>query len=338
MTGAAPRVLAVVALVLGLALPGCGDETTISHGGRVAGTTLTVYSLLPRTGPHARASADIVRGEKLALAQAGGRVGGLTVNYSALDEPVGPGGEVDPEKVAEAVREAVHDLSLIAVIGDLDSATARVSVPLLNAAGILHVSPGAGSTTFGQPSDTPTLARLVPSDGAQAAALATAARGRVAVEAEGSEAAQALASAVQARVGRTVDTARADTVVYAGSDAVNARGVVEGVLEVNRRARVLLPQELWTTDLPAQLRGPRVRFETTVSAQDPPGFDAAFARAFPGVAPGPLAKVGWSAMRAVLDAIRRAGPGAQSRQAVVEAFLTAHPPARVDAQPFRLAR
>jgi len=312
-----------------LLLAGCGDRTSIQRGGRVSGMTMSVFSILPLTGAHARAAADIVRGEKLALAQAGGRVGELTVNFASLDEPE------DPAAVATVVREAIRDQSIIAVIGDLDSRSARVSAPLLNAGGILHVSPGAGATITAEPSGTRSFSALVPSDQVQAAAIGRAARGKVAVEAEGGEAAQGLAAAVQAEVGATVGTDRAGTVVYAGSDPVNARGVVEGVLAENRRAQIILPQELGTTDLAEALRGrPRVRFLTAVPATRP-GFDAAFRRAYPGLAPGPHAQVGWSAMRAVLAAIRRAGPRAQNRQAVIDAYFAADPVQRADAQPFR---
>jgi len=317
-------------LTLAAALAGCGDRASITGGGRVAGQILTVYTLLPREGPRAQAAADMVRGAKLALAQAGGRVGALTVQFATADEPVGAGGEVDEEAVATAVEEVVRDTGTIAVIGDLDARTARVSVPLLNAVGVLHLSPGTGATGFAQPAREPTFVSLVPSDAAQAAALARRAAGRVAVEAEGTQAAQALAEAVRARLGGTVATRRADTVVYAGSDPVNARGVVEGVLAENRRARVLLPQELATTDL-ARTLGPRVRALTAVPGTVPPGFAATF----PGATPGPFVQAGWEAMRVVLAALRRAGPEATTRRAVVDAVLATHPRARADAL-FRL--
>lgn len=318
---------------VGLLVAGCGDRTSIQRGGRVSGMTLTVFSVLPRAGSYARATADIVRGEKLALAQADGRVGELTVNFVSLDEPS------DPAQVATVVRDAIHDQSVIAVVGDLDPRTARISAPLLNAAGILQLSPGAGAAGTVEPSGRRTFSALAPSNRAQAAAVALEARGKVAVEAEGGEAAQALAGAIRAATGGTVATERAETVFYAGSDPVNARGVVEGVLAENRRARVLMPQELWTTDLPEALRGrSRVRFLTAVPASAPAGFDAAFRRAYPGVAPGPQAAVGWRAMRSILDAIRRAGPRAQSRQAVIDAFFATDPDKRADAQPFRITR
>jgi ABC-type branched-subunit amino acid transport system substrate-binding protein len=314
------RLLAAAALAGVLA--GCGrDDTSITNGGRIPGQTLTVYSLLPRSGPDAAAARDAVLGEKLALQQARGMVGPLTVNYVALDLP-GQG----RKRIANTVRDAVHDPSIAAVIGDLSDATAQVSVPLLNAAGILHVSPGVTSPVFRsderyQPSGRRTFAPLLASDEAQAAALAGAAGDdSVAVEATAGAPEQRLAGEVRRAVGKTVDTARADTVVVVASDPEDAFGTVEGVLAENPRARVLLPQGLWATDLPQRFKGrPRVQFLTTAG---PPSraLATSFEQAF-GTAPGPYAQVGYDAMRSVLAAVRRAGDRANSRQRIIDAYF-----------------
>jgi ABC-type branched-subunit amino acid transport system substrate-binding protein len=53
-----------------------------------------------------------------------------------------------------------------------------------------------------------------------------------------------------------------------------------------------------------------------------------FARAYKsqyGIAPGPWAIYGYAAMKATIAAIRRAGPRAQQRQAVINAFFHAQP-------------
>src|SRR5262245_1933366 len=83
---AALRSRALSALLLAAALavlPGCASEG-ITGGGTVLSDTLTVYSLLP--DPRTPAAADIIDGEKLALAQAGGRAGGRTINFVSLEE------------------------------------------------------------------------------------------------------------------------------------------------------------------------------------------------------------------------------------------------------------
>lgn len=337
------RAARAAALVLALAvLAGCGrDDTAIRNGGRVSGDTLTVYTLLPLHGPRAAVARQLVLGAKLALAQAQGHVGKLTVNYVSLDEPGRAG------RLAANVQLAVRDTGLIAVIGDLDAQTARTTVPLLNATGILHVSPGVTDPAFAapghwRPSGKRTFSPLLPGPAAEAAALAGAARGRVAVEAEsGDETAQALADAVRARTGRTVDTGRADTVVYVGSDPDSALGVLEGIARERPRARILAPQALWLTDLPGRLRGAarrRTRFATSVGAASDPRFARAYRAAY-GLAPdGPWAQVGWDGMRRVLAAIARAGARANSRQAVIDAYFAADPAAAAARRPFRLAR
>ena len=78
------RALALALLAAALTAAGCGNTDAIRRGGTSGGTTLTVYSSLPTPGRGV--SRDIVDGEKLALAQAHGKVGKYTINFSSLDE------------------------------------------------------------------------------------------------------------------------------------------------------------------------------------------------------------------------------------------------------------
>src|SRR4051794_14080423 len=114
---------AVVVAAAVAALPGCASEG-ITRGGAVLSDTLTVYSLLP--DPRVPAAADMIDGEKLALAQAGGRAGGRTVNFVSLEE----GADGKPGDVADAARDVISDTQVIAAIGGLDSAGTRTSAPL----------------------------------------------------------------------------------------------------------------------------------------------------------------------------------------------------------------
>ncbi len=140
-------------LVVALVLAGCGqpDEGGISGGGKVLGRTITVYSLMP--DPVGR-NRDFVDGEKLALADAGGRAGSLLVNFNSLDLGT------DDADEAEAVRRAVTDPQIIAAVVN----ATPVTVPLLNAAGVLQVAPGGdfglASDPNAQPLGRPTLGRL----------------------------------------------------------------------------------------------------------------------------------------------------------------------------------
>src|SRR5205085_2397279 len=128
-------------------------------------------------------AAQIVNGEKLALAQVGGRVRGLTVGYVSLDDANPVSGRLDPGAAESNAEMAARDPMTIAYLGDFDSAATAVSLPLINAAGIPQISPASpyvGLTSgldAGQdeparfyPSGVRTFARLQPGDPAQALA------------------------------------------------------------------------------------------------------------------------------------------------------------------------
>jgi branched-chain amino acid transport system substrate-binding protein len=335
------RSLALVLALLGLA--GCTSEAGITRGGKVVGETLSVYTMLPLSGPRGEAARDAVRGQKLALFEAGGTAGPYKVNFAPVDLS---GGRV---KISNAVREAIHDVSIIAAVTDFDARTARITVPLFNAAGILQVSPGATYGGFvapaGEadpdapgryfPSGHPTFAPLLPTTDAQAVALARAARGRVAIESEAGEASEALAAALHRQVGRTVATEDADTVVYAGEDPESAAGVVEAIKRENPRARILLPDALATSDV---VRGRRVAAVTAAGPPDPDrdgAFVAGYERAF-GFEPGPYALVGYRAMKGILGAVDAAGDDAGRRQAVIDEYFKSDPLKAAAEAPFWL--
>ncbi len=175
----APTLLLLVALA---ALGGCGG-VGVSTAVTLPGNRLTVYSSLPLQGPLATASRQIADGEKLALAQAGGRVGRFQIEYALLDDANPKTGEASPGVTASNARVAAQDTSTIAYIGDLDSAATAVSLSFVNEAGILQVSPASpyvgltSSLDAGQdeperfyPTGQRTFARLMPSDPVQAAA------------------------------------------------------------------------------------------------------------------------------------------------------------------------
>ena len=116
------------------------------RGGTVIGETLTVYSVLPH--PERGPARDAVDGQRLALQQAGGRAGEFKITFASLDETGDGRDDSLPGRVASAMRQAIGDAQVVAVIADLEAETALVSIPLLNSAGILHVSPGVDDPRF----------------------------------------------------------------------------------------------------------------------------------------------------------------------------------------------
>jgi hypothetical protein len=119
-----------VIVLAAAALAGCGFHEDVTGGGRVLGTTLAVFTVLPHSG--SPAALELARGERLALALAHGRVGRFTVAFGLEDARSGT-----VRNIAEAARGALSDPRVIAVVADAD----RTSVPLFNEAGVLQVAP-----------------------------------------------------------------------------------------------------------------------------------------------------------------------------------------------------
>jgi branched-chain amino acid transport system substrate-binding protein len=122
------------------ALCGCGGVSGASEN---AGNQLAVYSSLPLQGPSAAISAEIVNGERLALSQAGGQIGAFKIGYVSLDDANPKTGELDPGATSTDAKTAAQDTSTIAYLGEYGSEATAVSLPLINAAGILQVSPAS---------------------------------------------------------------------------------------------------------------------------------------------------------------------------------------------------
>jgi branched-chain amino acid transport system substrate-binding protein len=177
------RWLSLVALAaVFLGVVGCGG-VSVSDVAEATGGQLTVYSSLPLQGPEAAPSEQIVDGEQLALADADGRAGPFKVTYDLLDDANPSTGKWNPGITAGNAKIAAQDTSTIAYLGDFDSGATAISLPLMNAAGILQISPSSpyvgltSSLDAGQ--DEPerfyltgkrTFVRLAPGDIAQARA------------------------------------------------------------------------------------------------------------------------------------------------------------------------
>jgi branched-chain amino acid transport system substrate-binding protein len=159
---------------------GCGG-TGATGASETGGNQLAIYSSLPLQGPSAAISLEIVNGEKLALSQAGGRVGPFRVSYVSLDDSNPTTGKWSRDATLTDAKTAAQDTSTIAYLGEYNSAATALSLPLINAAGVLQVStssPYVGLTSSldaGQdeperfyPTGKRTFARLQPGDPGEA--------------------------------------------------------------------------------------------------------------------------------------------------------------------------
>jgi len=143
--------LAVLLCACAPALSACLGDGGDDEPTRIQGDTATVYSSAPRHGASAAGASAVVAGQRRALAEAGGRAGGLRIRLRELpatdDEPDHPW---DPALVSENAHRAADDPSAIAYLGELDYGASAVSLPITNDAGLLQVSPGDGLTSLTQ--------------------------------------------------------------------------------------------------------------------------------------------------------------------------------------------
>jgi branched-chain amino acid transport system substrate-binding protein len=175
--------------MLGFGVAACGgdDPDTQSPEATTAAKSVTVYSSYPLQGAGRAQSEAAVNGAKLALEQAGGKAGDISVKYVPLDDATAQAANWTPEQVSANARKAAQDKSTAVYLGEFNSGGSAVSIPILNEAGIAQISPSntAVGLTTNEPGATPgepdkyyptgqrTFARIVPKDTIQGAALAT---------------------------------------------------------------------------------------------------------------------------------------------------------------------
>ncbi len=154
--GATALWLLVPALAVGVAACGDDDDSGDSGGsGATTGsTTLTIYSSLPLQGTSREQSMAVINGEKLALEDAGSKVGNFKLKYVSLDDSTAQNpGTADEGKTAQNARQAIRDKSTIFYLGEFNSGGTKVSLPILNKAGIPQISPS--NTYIGLTTDEP---------------------------------------------------------------------------------------------------------------------------------------------------------------------------------------
>jgi branched-chain amino acid transport system substrate-binding protein len=165
-----------------MAVAACGSSSSSSGS-----NTVDVYSSLPLQGASSAQTGPLVNGMKLALSQAGNKAGKFTVKYQSLDDSTAQAGKWDPTQTANDARQVAQDSKAVFYIGEFNSGSSAISIPILNQAGIPQVSPAntyVGLTT-NEPGSAPgepakyyptgkrTYLRIVPRDTIQSAALLT---------------------------------------------------------------------------------------------------------------------------------------------------------------------
>lgn len=133
-----PRVLA--ALVLGaFAVTGAHAQDK-KFDGPTSGT-IKIVSSLPRTGSAKGQTDTIVNGIKLAFDEAGHKVGDFKIEYEDLDDATAAAGQWDAQRETANAELARDNKDVMVYIGTYNSGASKISIPILNKAGMLMISP-----------------------------------------------------------------------------------------------------------------------------------------------------------------------------------------------------
>jgi branched-chain amino acid transport system substrate-binding protein len=115
------------------------------------GKTLKIVSSLPRTGSANAQTTSMVNGIRMAIEERGGQVDGFAIAYEDMDDASPQKGNWDPQVEAANAKKAIADAEVIGYVGTDNSGAAKVSMPMLNKAGLVMISPGNTHTGLTKP-------------------------------------------------------------------------------------------------------------------------------------------------------------------------------------------
>jgi len=164
--------------------------TGIGCRGSGGGNTLKIVSSMPRTGSARGQTDTIANGIKMAIDEYGGQMAGMKIDYQDWDDADASSQSWTPELETANAQKAINDPDVMAYIGPYNSGAAKVSMPLLNEAGLLQVSaavthtgltkvdPGGDPNEPGiyRPTGKITFCRVCPADDVQGPLAADFAR------------------------------------------------------------------------------------------------------------------------------------------------------------------
>lgn len=147
--------LVVASLAMSLMVGACQNNPSASTGtsspasspvnnvDATSGNTVKIVSSLPMTGSSLGQSQTIVNGIKQVLDENKSTAcdGKVKIEYEIMDDATAAAGKWDPAQVTSNANKAVADPSVVAFIGHFNSGAAKLSIPVLNQADLVMVSP-----------------------------------------------------------------------------------------------------------------------------------------------------------------------------------------------------
>ncbi|KAB8143407.1 branched-chain amino acid ABC transporter substrate-binding protein [Chloroflexia bacterium SDU3-3] len=165
--------------------------TTAPATGSGDGGVIKIASSLPRTGSSKGQTDTIANAIKQRLEEANNQAcgGKFTLQYQDMDDAIAATGKWDAAQEASNANAAVADPDVMVYIGTFNSGAAKISIPILNAASLVMISPAntyPGLTKPGKgepnepdvyyPSGKRNYTRVVPADDLQGKAAANFAK------------------------------------------------------------------------------------------------------------------------------------------------------------------
>jgi len=108
--------------------------------------TIVVVSSLPRTGSAKGQTDTMVNGIRMAIDEYGGKVGDFPILFQDKDDAEASSGQWTAAAETANANAAVNDKDVMVYIGPYNSGAAAVSMPILNKAGLIMISPATTAT------------------------------------------------------------------------------------------------------------------------------------------------------------------------------------------------
>ncbi len=128
------RLALLLLVTAALGVGGCQPGASSSN-------TIKIVSSLPRTGSAKGQTDTMVNGIKMALDEAGNKAGNFTIEYGDLDDATAAAGAWTAEGEEANAKQSVADKDVMVYIGPFNSGAAVISMPILNKADLLMISP-----------------------------------------------------------------------------------------------------------------------------------------------------------------------------------------------------
>lgn len=177
--------LAALAAGCGTSAPGPAAAPAPAKADAPKLGTIKIVSSLPRTGSAKTQTDTMANAIRMAVEEIDNHVGDFKIVYEDLDDATASAGEWTAEAEQANAQRAANDPEVMVYIGPYNSGAAKISMPILNQAGLLMISPantavGLTKPGLGQPGEPeiyrPTgkknFTRVVPADDLQGSSAA----------------------------------------------------------------------------------------------------------------------------------------------------------------------